>query len=53
MGSKQDTVEALDFVARGLVKNELEVLPMSKINSVYERMRKGDIAGRIVLDPKL
>ncbi|TPX36334.1 hypothetical protein SmJEL517_g01533 [Synchytrium microbalum] len=53
MGSKADTIEALDFVARGLVHNQIEVLPMSKINHVYDRMRKGDIAGRIVLDPRL
>ncbi|TPX36735.1 hypothetical protein SmJEL517_g01161 [Synchytrium microbalum] len=50
MGDRLDTAEALDFVARGLVKCIVEEYPLSALNDVYSRMRKGDIAGRILLN---
>ena len=43
MGDRLDTAEALDFVARGLVKSIVEIYPMSALNEVYERMRKGTL----------
>ncbi|TPX37677.1 hypothetical protein SmJEL517_g00716 [Synchytrium microbalum] len=50
LGSRNDMKMAMDFVARGLVVPHIEVCGLSEINSVYERMRKGEIAGRVVLD---
>ena len=50
LGNKLDMKEALDFVARGLFKPQLQICGLSEINSVYERMRQGEIAGRVVLD---
>ncbi|GAA5931344.1 zinc-dependent alcohol dehydrogenase [Sporobolomyces koalae] len=49
VGNRQDAVEALDFAARGKVSPRIEVVPLSKLTEVYERMEKGQVAGRIVL----
>ncbi|GAA5996310.1 zinc-dependent alcohol dehydrogenase [Rhodotorula paludigena] len=49
VGNRQDAVEALDFAARGLVKPMIVVEPLANLASVYERMEKGQVAGRIVL----
>ncbi|GAA5946511.1 hypothetical protein JCM3775_007556 [Rhodotorula graminis] len=49
VGNRQDAIEALDFAVRGKVKPQLEILDLDDINSVYERMEKGGVAGRIVL----
>jgi propanol-preferring alcohol dehydrogenase len=50
VGTRQDTHDALGFVARGQVKPILRVEPFDKINEVYQEMRDGKIAGRVVLD---
>uniref|UniRef100_A0A7E4VQ64 alcohol dehydrogenase n=1 Tax=Panagrellus redivivus TaxID=6233 RepID=A0A7E4VQ64_PANRE len=50
VGNRQDTDEALDFLARGLVDVPIEVLPLSALPSIYDRMLKGQITGRTVLD---
>ncbi|GAA6061587.1 hypothetical protein JCM10212_004337 [Sporobolomyces blumeae] len=49
VGNRQDAVEALDFAARGKVSPRIEVVPLSKLADVYERMEKGQLAGRVVL----
>lgn len=49
VGNRQDAVEALDFAARGKVSPRIEVVPLSQLTEVYERMEKGQLAGRVVL----
>lgn len=50
IGNRQDAIEALEFAARGQVKPQITVEP-SKIHSpVFDRMDRGAIVGRIVLD---
>jgi len=49
VGTRQDLAEAIDFAARGLVASKVERQPLSAINEVFERMRKGQIVGRVVL----
>ncbi|GAA5875456.1 hypothetical protein JCM16303_000633 [Sporobolomyces ruberrimus] len=49
VGNRQDAVEALDFAARGKVEARIEVVPLSQLTEVYERMEKGQLAGRVVL----
>lgn len=46
---RQDAVEALDFAARGKVTPRIEVCSLEQLPEVYERMEKGQVAGRIVL----
>ncbi|EMD36521.1 hypothetical protein CERSUDRAFT_84712 [Gelatoporia subvermispora B] len=49
LGSRQEGVEALDFVARGKVRPHFEVYPHRDINTVLGKMNKGEIVGRAVL----
>lgn len=50
VGNRKDTAEALDFFRRGLIKAPYKVVGMSELQSVYDLMHKGQIAGRYVLD---
>lgn len=49
VGTRQDLDEALAFAAGGLVKSMVEKQPLAQVNAVLERMRKGEIVGRVVL----
>lgn len=50
VGTRKDLQEALQFAAEGKVKSAIEVQPMEAINSVFERLLKGDVQGRVVLN---
>jgi alcohol dehydrogenase, propanol-preferring len=52
VGTRADMAEALDFAARGLVKADVELQPLSAINDVFTRLEHGDVAARVVLDFK-
>jgi uncharacterized zinc-type alcohol dehydrogenase-like protein len=40
----------LDFCAKHGVAADVEVIPIDKINEAYERMIKGDVRYRFVID---
>jgi len=42
--------EALAFAAAGKVKADIELQPLSSINHIFERLKQGDVASRVVLD---
>ena len=44
-----DLQEAIDFAANGLVRAKIERQPLTAINDIFARMKKGQIAGRVVL----
>jgi propanol-preferring alcohol dehydrogenase len=50
VGTREDMAETLDFAARGLVKADVELQPLSAINEVFTRLEHGDVAARVVLD---
>ncbi|KAF5361384.1 hypothetical protein D9758_006197 [Tetrapyrgos nigripes] len=50
VGNRQDAREAIDIAARGQVKVHFATRPLSELKDVYEGMKEGKIAGRIVLD---
>lgn len=50
VGTRQDMAEALAFAAAGKVKADIEVQPLSAINQVFERLRNGEVAARVVID---
>lgn len=50
VGNRKDSAEAIDFYARGLIKAPYKVVGLSELKNVYEKMQKGEIAGRYVLD---
>jgi propanol-preferring alcohol dehydrogenase len=49
VGTRNDIAEALAFAADGKVKAHYEVEPLEQINSIFDRMRRGAIQGRVVL----
>jgi propanol-preferring alcohol dehydrogenase len=50
VGTRLDLEEALSFAAEGKVKATIEMQPLSAINDVFDRMKRGKVNGRIVLD---
>jgi propanol-preferring alcohol dehydrogenase len=50
VGTRQDMAEALTFAAEGKVKADVELQPLSSINSVFDRLEHGDVPSRVVLD---
>ena len=50
VGNRADTREALDFFSRGLVKSPIKVVGLSTLPEVFEKMEKGQIVGRYVVD---
>ncbi|MFM9378085.1 alcohol dehydrogenase AdhP [Gordonia sp. VNK21] len=50
VGTRQDMVEAIDFYARGLITPTVATTGLGEINEVFDRMEKGEIDGRMVID---
>jgi len=50
IGSIEETQEMLDFCARNDIVADVEVIPICKINEAHERMLKGDVKYRFVID---
>ncbi len=52
IGGIVETQEMLDFCGAHELGADVEVIPMAKINEAYERMLKGDVHYRFVIDLK-
>ncbi len=50
VGNRRDMAEALAFAADGKVQADIELQPLSAINTVFERLARGDVPSRVVLD---
>jgi len=50
VGTRKDLREALQFAAEANVKATIEKLPLGSINNIFDRLKKGKVNGRIVLD---
>jgi propanol-preferring alcohol dehydrogenase len=50
VGTRKDMSEALAFAVNGRVKADIELQPLSAINAVFERLAKGEVPSRVVLD---
>lgn len=50
VGTRLDLTEALDFAGQGVVGATFDWDKLDNINSVFDRMRAGEIEGRVVLD---
>jgi propanol-preferring alcohol dehydrogenase len=50
VGTREDMAECLQFAAEGKVKADIELQPLASINSVLERLKKGEVPSRVVLD---
>jgi uncharacterized zinc-type alcohol dehydrogenase-like protein len=52
IGGIKETQEMLDYCAEHNIMSDVEVIPISEINNAYERMIKGDVHYRFVIDLK-
>ena len=50
IGGIRETQEMLDFCAAHGVASDIELIPIQQINQAYERMIKGDVRYRFVID---
>jgi uncharacterized zinc-type alcohol dehydrogenase-like protein len=50
VGGIKETQQMLDFCAQKGVGSDVEVIPIQKIDEAYERMLKGDVRYRFVID---
>jgi alcohol dehydrogenase (NADP+) len=52
IGGIAETQEMLDYCGKREIASDIEVIPIQKINEAYERMIKGDVRYRFVIDLK-
>ena len=52
IGGIAETQEMLDYCGKREIASDVEVIPIQKINEAYERMIKGDVRYRFVIDLK-
>ena len=50
IGGIAETQEMLDYCAQHNIVSDVEVIPIQKINEAYERMMRGDVRYRFVID---
>jgi uncharacterized zinc-type alcohol dehydrogenase-like protein len=50
IGGIEETQEMLDFCAEHGLASDIEIIPIQQINEAYERMLKGDVKYRFVID---
>ena len=50
IGGIPETQEMLDFCAANNITSDIELIPIQKINEAYERMLRGDVKYRFVID---
>ena len=50
IGGIPETQEMLDFCAEHGIVSDIEMIKMDEINTAYERMLKGDVKDRFVID---
>ncbi|HVJ81401.1 MAG TPA: NAD(P)-dependent alcohol dehydrogenase [Planctomycetia bacterium] len=50
IGGIAETQEMLDFCAERGIVSDIEIIPIQQINEAYERMLKGDVRYRFVID---
>ncbi|KAL2841865.1 glycosyl hydrolase family 76-domain-containing protein [Aspergillus pseudoustus] len=50
VGSRHDTAKALDFARRGKLQQICEVYPIDRLPEAVDKLRRGQVAGRIVVN---
>jgi D-arabinose 1-dehydrogenase-like Zn-dependent alcohol dehydrogenase len=50
IGGLRETQEMLDFSAEHGITSDVEVIPMQQINEAYDRLARGDVKYRFVVD---
>ena len=52
IGGMKETQEMLDYCAENGIVSDIELVGYDKVNEAYERVLKGDVKYRFVLDAK-
>jgi alcohol dehydrogenase (NADP+) len=50
IGGIKETQEMLDFCGKRGIVSDIEMIPIQKVNEAYERVIKGDVKFRFVID---
>ena len=50
VGTRQDMAEALAFAADGRVHADVEMQPLSAVNTIFDRLEHGEVPSRVVID---
>ncbi|MCL7050769.1 hypothetical protein MKW94_018626 [Papaver nudicaule] len=50
IGGMKETQEMIDFAAKHNITADIEVVPMDYVNTAMERLAKGDVRYRFVID---
>lgn len=50
IGGIRKTQEVLNFCAEHRIESNVEVIPVQRVNDAYERLLKGDVRFRFVID---
>jgi hypothetical protein len=50
IGGIRETQAMLDFCAEHRIESDVEVIPIQQVNEAYERVLKGDVRFRFVID---
>ena len=50
VGTRKDLEEAIQFAVEGKVKATVTSAKLEDVNDVFEKMKKGQIEGRVVLE---
>jgi uncharacterized zinc-type alcohol dehydrogenase-like protein len=50
IGGIRETQEMLDFCGKHGISSDIEVIPIQKVNEAYDRLVKGDVKYRFVID---
>ena len=50
IGGIRETQQMLDFCAQHQIESDVEVIPIQEVNEAYERVLRGDVRYRFVID---
>ena len=50
IGGIRETQDMLNFCAEHKIESDIEVIPIQQVNEAYERVLKGDVRFRFVID---
>ena len=50
IGGIKETQNMLDFCAQHQIESDIELIPIQQVNEAYERVMRGDVKFRFVID---
>jgi uncharacterized zinc-type alcohol dehydrogenase-like protein len=50
IGGLKETQEMLDFCGQHQITSDIELIPIQQVNEAYDRLVKGDVKYRFVID---